>query len=345
MRHQPIQVKMKKPVRSILILAIVLSGISACMQSSDCFSEKVFCTALVTDTLGIQDHGANQDTWAGMEDAKANGHADQIEYIESVDTRDYEKNISYFAERGFDVIFTTGVGLRDETLRSADRYADSVFVGMNQPQEEIRLNLIPVTFAEDQMGFLAGVLAARITKTQIVGAVCETSGIDSMWRYCEGFRAGVKYADKNIKAQVIYNENGDSEKLFIDEAWGFETGQTLIQRGADVIFAAGGATGQGALRAAVEADTHAIGTERDQAEFFGNSSSSVVTSVLGSNSFEAQNMIRLLRDGNINELRPGQIKYTPLDQKFPQSLAQELDALLLALLNGEIMTNVTISKP
>ena len=345
MRHQPIQVKMKKPVRSILILAIVLSGISACMQSSDCFSEKVFCTALVTDTLGIQDHGANQDTWAGMEDAKANGHADQIEYIESVDTRDYEKNISYFAERGFDVIFTTGVGLRDETLRSADRYADSVFVGMNQPQEEIRLNLIPVTFAEDQMGFLAGVLAARITKTQIVGAVCETSGIDSMWRYCEGFRAGVKYADKNIKAQVIYNENGDSEKLFIDEAWGFETGQTLIQRGVDVIFAAGGATGQGALRAAVEADTHAIGTERDQAEFFGNSSSSVVTSVLGSNSFEAQNMIRLLRDGNINELRPGQIKYTPLDQKFPQSLAQELDALLLALLNGEIMTNVTISKP
>ena len=345
MRHQPIQVKMKKPVRSILILAIVLSGISACMQSSDCFSEKVFCTALVTDTLGIQDHGANQDTWAGMEDAKANGHADQIEYIESVDTRDYEKNISYFAERGFDVIFTTGIGLRDETLRSADRYADSVFVGMNQPQEEIRLNLIPVTFAEDQMGFLAGVLAARITKTQIVGAVCETSGIDSMWRYCEGFRAGVKYADKNIKAQVIYNENGDSEKLFIDEAWGFETGQTLIQRGADVIFAAGGATGQGALRAAVEADTHAIGAERDQAEFFGNSSSSVVTSVLGSNSFEAQNMIRLLRDGNINELRPGQIKYTPLDQKFPQNLTQELDALLLALLNGEIMTNVTISKP
>lgn len=315
------------------------------MQSPDCFSEEVFCTALVTDSLGIEDHGVNQDTWAGMEEAKANGLTDQITYIESVDTRDYEKNISYFAERGFDMIFTTGVSLRDETLRSAERYADTVFVGMNQPQEETRPNLIPVTFAEDQMGFLAGVLAARITKTQIVGAVCETSGIDSMWRYCEGFHAGVNYADKNIKAQIIYNENGDSEKLFINEAWGFETGQTLIQRGADVIFAAGGATGQGALRAAVEADILAIGTERNQAEFFGNSSSSVITSVVGSNSFEAQNMIRLLRAGKINELRPGQITYTPLDQKFPQSLAQELDALLLGLLNGEIMTNVTISKP
>ncbi len=335
------------------ILTIVALGISACMQSSDCFSDKVFCAALVTDTLGIEDHGANQDTWTGMEDAKTNGHADQIEYIESVDTRDYEKNITYFAERGFDVIFTTGVGLRDETLRSADRYpfdpaqgkSGSVFVGMNQPQEETRPNLIPVTFAEDQMGFLAGVLAVRITKTQIVGAVCETSGIDSMWRYCEGFRAGVKYADKNIKAQVIYNENGDSEKIFIDETWGFESGQKLIQRGADVIFAAGGATGQSALRAAVEADMYAIGTERDQAAVLAGPSSSVVTSILGNTSFEVQNMMRMIKTGTVSELKSGQIRYIPLDQKFPESLSQELNALLLALLNGEIKTNVTLSKP
>ena len=54
--------------------------------------------------------------------------------------------------------------MRDETLHSADLYPDSVFVGMNQPQEEVRPNIISVTFAEDQMGFLAGALAARIQK-------------------------------------------------------------------------------------------------------------------------------------------------------------------------------------
>ena len=131
MRGQTIKVKMKKPVCSILILlAIALSGVSACMRSSDCFSEEVFCAALVTDTLGIEDHGINQDTWAGMEEAKTNGHADQIEYIESIDTRDYEKNINYFAERGFDVIFTTGIGLRDETLL--------YFAGYNQIADRFR---------------------------------------------------------------------------------------------------------------------------------------------------------------------------------------------------------------
>jgi basic membrane protein A len=329
----------------MILLAIALSGISACAQSPDCFSENVFCAALATDTLGIQDHGANQDAWFGLEEAKANGLVDQIEFIESVDTRDYEKNIAYFAAKGFDVVITTGMGMRDETLRSADLYVDSAFVGINQPFEETRPNLVSIIFPEDQMGFLAGALAARITKTQIVGAVCETSSIDAMWRTCEGFRAGVKSIDRNIKAQVIYNENGSSEKLFIDDAWGYETGQTLIQRGADVIFAAGGATGQGALRAAAEAQVNAIGTERDQAAVLGGSNSSVVTSILGSTSFEVWNVIRLLREGNVNKLEKGQITYMPLNQKFPESLSQGLDVLLLKLQNGETRTNVTFSKP
>ncbi|MBI5964987.1 MAG: BMP family ABC transporter substrate-binding protein [Chloroflexi bacterium] len=341
-----IQVKMTKPVRSVVILlTIAMLGITACMQSSDCSSDKVFCAALVTDTLGVQDHGMNQDTWAGLEESKTNGLVDRIEYIESVDTRDYEKNIAYFAKNGFDVIITSGVGMRDETLRSADLYPDSVFVGMNQPQAESRPNLVSITFPEDQMGFLAGALAARITKTQLVGAVCETSGIDSMWRYCEGFRAGVKFIDNHIKAQVIYNENGSSEKLFIDETWGYETGQTLIQRGVDVIFAAGGATGQGALRAAVEAQINVIGAERDQAAVLGESNSRVVTSILGSTSFEVQDVIRLLREGNISEVRSGQVRYMPLNQKFPESLSGELDVLLQQLLNGEIRSGVASEKP
>jgi basic membrane protein A len=345
------------------ILTIVAFGLSACAQSSDCFREDVFCAGLVTDVLGIDDHGMNQNTWAGLEAAKANGLVDRIEYIESVDTRDYEKNIAYFAEKGYDVIVTTGVGMRDETLRSADLYPEAVpvFVGMNQPHEEVRPNIIPITFAEDQMGFLAGSLAARITKTQIVGAVCETSGIDSMWRYCEGFRAGVKFTDKNIKAQIIYNENGSSEKLFIDETWGYDTAQKLIHRGVDVIFAAGGATGQGALRAAADPSAsltlsrssfgraglqvRAIGTERDQGAVLGESGSGVVTSIFGRAGFEIQNVMRLLRDGNVYEPGLSQIEYVPFNQKFPESMTREMDALLLALWNGEIKTNVTLSKP
>jgi basic membrane protein A len=339
-----------KSVRSIFILLTIFQLIlSACAQSDNCAQADVFCAALVTDSLGINDHGINQDTWAGLQEAKATGLVDQVEYIESMDTRDYEKNIAYFAENGYDVIVTIGVGLRDETLRSADLKPDTVFVGMNQPDDESRPNFIPITFPEDQMGFLAGALAARISKTQIVGAVCETSGIDSMWRYCEGFRAGVLFANKltgqSVKVSVIYRENGDRDKLFIDDAWGYDTAQELIQGGGDVIFAAGGATGQGALRAAVEAGIKSIGAERDQGAVLAESGSGVVTSILGSANFEVQQVLRLLGQGKLNESKSGQIKYVPLNQTFPESLTREMDTLLLALSIGEVKTGVPFEKP
>ena len=196
------------------------------------------------------------------------------------------------------------------------------------------------------MGFLAGALAARISETRVIGAACETSGIDSMWRFCEGFRAGAKYVDENIKVQVIYREDGSREDLFIDETWGYETAQKLIQRGVDVIFAAGGATGQGAFRAAAEAQVYAIGTERDQGAVLGPSAGSrVVTSILGSASFEVQNAIRLLRDGDDNKPGLSQIRYVPINEKFPESLTREMDILLLGLQNGEIKTGVSFEKP
>lgn len=97
---------------------------------------------------------------------------------------------------------------------------------------------------------------------------------------------------------MIYRENGDRENLFIDEAWGYDTALELIQRGADVIFAAGGATGQGALRAADQSAVNAIGTERDQGAVLAKSGSHVVTSIFGRARFEVQNMMRLLKSGD-----------------------------------------------
>jgi basic membrane protein A len=328
-----------------ILLTIAVLALSACLQSSDCFREDVFCAALVTDTVGLNDHGLTEDTWVGLEEAQASKLADRIEYIESVDARDYEKNIAYFASKGFDLIVTTNAGMRDETLHAADLYPDSVFVGMNQAQTETRPNLIPITFPEDQMGFAAGVLAALLTKTGVVGAVCETSGIDSMWRYCEGFRAGVNYTSPEIKPIIFYRDEGDSEKLFIDEAWGFESANTAIKRGADVIFAAGAVTAQGALRAASEADIQAIGTERDQAAALEESGSSVVTSIFGQANFEIQEVMRLLRSEIVSGPRSGQIGNVPFTENFPETLQNGADLLYRSMQAGELKTNVPPEKP
>jgi len=327
-----------------IILTVMGLALSACLSPSDCFREDVFCAALVTDTQGIEDHGVHADAWAGLQQAQKDGLADRVEYIASVDARDYSKNIAYFSEQGFDVIFTSGISLDDETLQNTDLYPDSVFVGLNQAFEESRPNLISITFAEDQMGFAAGVVAARITKTKIVAAVCETSGIDAMWRYCEGFRAGVKFADEDVKALVVYRENGDREKLFLDETWGYETASSLVLRGTDVIFAAGGVTGQGALRAATKQGVYAIGTERDQSAAMAESGSRVVVSFYGQPSFEVREVMRVVKDGRVSFERAGRVQFNLSTHALSPDLEAELLALLEELGNGNVVTTVSKSR-
>jgi basic membrane protein A len=195
------------------------------------------------------------------------------------------------------------------------------------------------------MGFMAGTLAAKLTKTGVVAGLCETAGIDAMWRYCEGFRAGAVFTDQTIKVLIEYREDGDREKLFIDETWGYENAGKLIFRGADVVFAAGGVTGQGALRAASEAGVYAIGTERDQAAALGETGSSVVTSFYGQTSFEVQEMMRFLQGGQLPEGQIGPIGFVPLDPNFPEILGFELEALRIMLLDSRIITNVPFSQP
>jgi len=332
-------------IKSIFFLAIMLLSVPACTQSPDCFSKNVFCVALVTDTKGLNDYGMNQDTWAGLTQSKTDGIIDQIAYIESIDKRDYEKNITFFVNAGYDVIITSGVGLQAATPHSADLYPASVFIGMNQTDDESKPNFIAVTFPEDQMGFLAGALATRLTRTNIIGAVCETSGIDAMWRYCEGFRAGAKYANNSADVIVVYRDDGSRDKLFLDDAWGFDNAQTLIKHGADVLFAVGGETGVGALRAATEAKIKSIGAERDQGAALGEEGSSVVTSVLGRGSSTVEELIRRVKDGNLADSKTNPIRYIASDEIIPKAIILEMDEFLNKLANGEIKTNVVYQKP
>ncbi|MFZ5887348.1 MAG: BMP family ABC transporter substrate-binding protein [Chloroflexota bacterium] len=331
--------------RLAVVVWILALGISACSSQPDCRRPEVFCAALITDTRGLNDFGLTQSTWAGLQRAQANGAVDHIAYIESLDKRDYEKNIAFFAEEGYDVIVTAGIGLQEAALHSADLYPGTSFIGMNQPVENPPPNFIPVTFPEDQMGFLAGVLAARLTRSKTVAAVCEASGIDTMWRYCEGFRAGVKYAEETTKVIVMYRDDGSRTKLFNDPDWGAETAQSLIQSGADVIFAAGGETASGALRAATAMKTLAIGVERDQAAALGEEGSSVAASILGGAGLTVEELMRKIRAGNPPLSESGSVEIIPAAEIIPSRLMAEAQEVISGLREGRIKTNVPSAKP
>ena len=166
-----------------------------------------------------------------------------------------------------------------------------------------------------------------------------------MWRYCEGFREGAKYVDATVNATVVYRENGSREKLFIDAEWGAENAQKLVQGGADVLFAVGGETGAGALRAANEAGIRTIGAERDQGAALGDQGSGVVTSILGSGSITVQMLMRSLRGGSFNGALTGPIEYVPFDEVVTKSVVLKMDEIKGSLTSGRIELNIPRQKP
>ena len=310
--------------------------LSSCAEA-DCSHEDVFCVGLVTDTQGINDHGVNQSLWQGLQES----NIEHAAYIESVDPRDYRKNISKFINDKYDVIITSGAGLGNNTLYYAELEPDTFFIGVNQNFDILPGNLSVIHFREDQAGFAAGYLAAKMTRTMTVGAVCESKSFDSMFRYCDGFRNGVMYADEKIKIIVKYRE-GSRELLFIDENWGRAAAQEMISNGADVLFAVGGGTGQGALKEAVEHGIHVIGAERDQREALAEIRTGVITSFWGSGRLKVQELMR----GKAGKSALGEVVMAPFrDVYVGEDIQKETIELLSQLSSGMVQTNVPLQSP
>jgi len=156
-----------------------------------------------------------------------------------------------------------GYAIGEDTRLAADQWADTRFLGVDQPQTESRPNLATVTFPEDQGGFLAGVLAASASQTGRVAALCEVESIPEMWRSCEGFRAGVNYISPDVLPRVVYHPDHNPDEWFNDPAWGEEQASINARIGMDVLFAAGGGTALGALDAAAAKSIHVIGADED----------------------------------------------------------------------------------
>lgn len=339
---------MNRFLRAALLVSLFTSLAACSLFKPDCARSDILCVGLVTDTGRLQDHGLTQSAWDGMQQALAEGVIQKADYIESVDARDYAKNIATFAEAGYDVIITSGIGLEDETLQAADLHPDSVFIGLDQPPELTRPNFHAVSFPEDQGGFLAGALAAGMTKTGVIGAVCETVGIPSNWRACEGFRAGAEYANPDITVFVTYREDGSSEDLFKDNTWGRETALSMLREGADVIFGVGGGTGEGALVAAAETGVWSLGSEQDQFYVTREAGSALISSVLPQASQIIYTTLVSIQAGSPIGPLSGSMQLAPYhdaEHFVPVVLQQKLSELQAGLKNGAIKTGITAEKP
>jgi basic membrane protein A len=252
---------------------------------------------LVTD-FGTVDEGIAREAWLAVQDAKSASLVDRADNIETLDTRDQAANIGTFADAGYDVVVTTGSSISDATKAAARKYPALKFIGVEQPQPEQMPNLTGLVFHEERSGFLAGALAAMITTTGRIAAMCEAKYIDPMRRYCDGFQAGAKFARSDVLVTVSYRD-GAAELLFRDDQWGAETAAQLVDEGADVVFAAGAQTADAALEATARAGALVIGTETDLYDRLPDVRPQLVTSAINDIRSGVLDLLQLARQGDL----------------------------------------------
>jgi basic membrane protein A len=329
---------------------------AASNAAPDCTMANVVCVGDVTDVGHVDDKSFNQSTWEGVQKAKTDGYADWVQYIETSDSKDYAKNISTFADAGYKVIVTTGFNLTDPTYAAAKQYPKVMFIGVDQflskdanhPDWPLP-NLVGLVYNEDQSGFLVGALAAMMSKSHSIGGVFGTDAVPPVWRYGEGYRAGAAYEDKKngTKTTVtnVYHNDVGFDKTFLDPPWGATTAQSMIDKGADIIFGGGGSTGNGAVDKAAADKVLAIGVDTDQYYTLPEADAYLLTSAMKPIPGPVAALIGMAKAGKFPTTglffgAAGYAPYHDVASQVPVNVEVEMQVILNGLTNGLIKTNV-----
>jgi basic membrane protein A len=257
-------------VRKILIPLAVLGALvlASCGGSSGpaaASCSKTFKVGFVTDIGKLGDKGFNDAGWKGVQDAAADSSlCVSAKYLESKQPTDYTPNIQQFVDQKYDMVVAAGFLLGDDTVKAAKANPSvkfSIVDAADYADKVAPANFTGLQFKQDQAGYLVGALAALMSKTNHVGGVY---GLDvpAVVQFRKGYENGAKYINPGIKVDGVFHPA--AANAFADPDWGKARAQDELSGGADVIFAAGGATGNGALLAAKEAGKPCIGVDVDQ---------------------------------------------------------------------------------
>lgn len=278
-------------VLSILAVLVVACGSAPEPQNQtqpDVPNETKLKIGVVIDAGSEDDRSYGEYTLKGAKEA-ADAHGLELIVLPSEASVDYDKNIENLITQGAKLVITIGFQMGPPTAKVAQTYPDTKFAIVDNAyfpgagcaetvedcysEEGGLTNITSMMFAEDEVGYLAGVLAACMSESGTIATVAGRE-IPPVVRYVTGFQQGAKSFKPDITLLNQYIPD------FTDPASGKTVAQDFILQGADVIFAVAGKTGNGALLAAHEADKMAIGVDVDQYDTYMEVRESLMSSAM-----------------------------------------------------------------
>ena len=321
----------------ILSLALVACG----SGEADCADEETICVGLVTDVGEVDDKGFNQAAWEAVQLAEEEFDA-IVDYVETKDAKDYGANIDLFAEQDYDVIVTSGFGMSDATREAGQKYPDITFIGSDQWQADVIDNVAGILYPEDVAGFLAGSLAAMLTETGTVAGVYGTDLVPPVVAFKVGYENGAAYINPDVNVISTFHPGG-MDVAFTDPEWGASTAKQAIDQGADVVFGAGGKTGNGAIIEAASVEgLYCIGVDLDQWLTVPETHPCLVTSAIKLLTPTIFGLIGQALDGNMepgNNFGPaGLAPYHDFEDVIPADVKAKIAEIDAALKDGSLST-------
>jgi basic membrane lipoprotein Med (substrate-binding protein (PBP1-ABC) superfamily) len=239
-------------------VAVVVGALSALLACSDEADDGRFRVALLTPG-SISDGGWNAGAYAGLEAVRDRLGA-EVRHVETRTPSEFEEGFRDFASRRFALVFGHGFEYQEAAARVAADYPGTIFVTTSG--NTVRPNVAPMVFELEQVTYLLGVLAARMSETGMLGLV---GGVDlpSIRSTFLAFDAGARSVRPSVDVRTVFLGN------FQDTAGAREAALALLEEGADFLMHQANDAGRGVFRAVSERAARgervfAFGTNRNQ---------------------------------------------------------------------------------
>ncbi|MCX5194831.1 BMP family ABC transporter substrate-binding protein [Streptomyces sp. NBC_00249] len=265
--------------------------------------------AIAYDVGGRGDQSFNDAAYAGLEQAKKELKVDgsEAEPTEGEGEADKVQRLTELARKGNNPVIGVGFSYAPAIKKVAPKFPNTTF-GIIDDTSVTGPNIANLVFNEEQGSYLAGVAAAKVSKTGTVGFIGGVE-VPLIKKFEAGFTQGVKDTNPNAKVLSHYLSQPPNFEGFSKPDLGKATANGFIDGGADVVYAAAGLAGSGAIEAAAGKGKWAIGVDSDQYNQAGLAKykEHILTSVTKDVSDSVFNLVKSVKDGKptVGEIRYG----------------------------------------
>ena len=321
--------------RSLIKWSMIVPAAAALPIQLRGAAAKDIVATMVTDTNGLGDQNFNDlANKGGQQAAKDFGITWKV--IESSDAASYLPNLQAGAEQG-DLTVATGFLLADAMKAVAAQYPDKSFLHIDNDSQGLS-NIRGILFKENEPAFLVGLVAGKMTKSNVIGIV-GGQRIPPVIRYEVGFRAGVMTTNPKADIKVTYADT------FSDPTTGKKIANDQISLGSDILFPIAGATGSGAYAAAKEkgASVWMISADTSQNQLDPGQELCVAQKGVDTEVYEG---IKLMTEGKFKGgtftlgLKEGAVSIQDPNKKVPADVMAIVDAFKQQIISGALVAPV-----